>query len=86
LGVSRQFVQTVCNDLFEREYIAFRDNPRHKRSRLTTLTDSGRRAFRMARLSEDEMIEKALPGVDPDQATAARLLLAGIRKALANAR
>lgn len=30
LGVSRQLVQTVCNDLMARGLIEFKDNPRHK--------------------------------------------------------
>jgi DNA-binding MarR family transcriptional regulator len=82
LGVSRQFVQTVCNDLLSRGFIEFADNPRHKRSKLAVLTESGRIAFRQARQKENEIIEQAMPGIDPDRATDARELLEWIRKAV----
>ena len=64
MGVSRQFVQTVCNDMLSRGFIEFTDNPRHKRSKLAALTESGRIAFRQARQKENEIIEQALPGID----------------------
>jgi len=82
LGVSRQFVQTVCNDLLSRGFIEFTDNPRHKRSKLAASTESGRIAFRQARQKENEIIEQAMPGIDPDKATDARELLERIRKAV----
>jgi len=84
LGVSRQFVQTVCNDLLSRGFIEFADNPRHKRSKLAALTESGLIAFRQARQKENEIIEKALPGIDSDKATEARTLLECVRKAVQN--
>lgn len=82
LGVSRQFVQTVCNDLLSRGFIEFTDNPRHKRSKLASLTESGCIAFRQARQKENEIIEQAMPGIDPEKATDARELLECIRKAM----
>ncbi len=82
LGVSRQFVQTVCNDMLSRGFIEFTDNPRHKRSKLAALTESGRIAFRQARQKENEIIEKALPQIDPDKATEACKLLEFVRKAV----
>ncbi|MCP4709984.1 MAG: MarR family transcriptional regulator, partial [Planctomycetes bacterium] len=57
LGVSRQFVQAVCNDLCSNGFLEFMDNPRHKRSKLALLTDSGRHAFRRARRKENKIIE-----------------------------
>ena len=80
LGVSRQFVQTVCNDLLSRGFLEFTDNPRHKRSKLAALTEPGRSAFRQARQKENEIIERALPNIDPGKATEACELLGNIRK------
>ena len=80
LGVSRQFVQTVCNDLHSSGFLEFTDNPRHKRSKLAALTEPGRIAFRQARQKENEIIEKALPQIDPDKATEACKLLECARK------
>ena len=82
LGVSRQFVQMVCNDLLSRRFIEFTDNPRHKRSKLAALTESGRIAFRQARQKENEIIKQALPGIDPDKAIEACKLLKCVRKAV----
>ena len=82
LGVSRQFVQTVCNDLLSRGFLEFTDNPRHKRSKLAILTEPGRIAFRQARQKEDTIIEEALPAIDPGKAAEACELLEGIRKAV----
>jgi len=82
LGVSRQFVQTVCNDMLSRGFIEFTDNPRHKRSKLAALTESGRIAFRQARQKENEIIEQALPGIDSDKVIEACKLLECVRKAV----
>ena len=82
LGVSRQFVQTVCNDLLSHGFLQFTDNPRHKRSKLAILTEPGRIAFRQARQKEDTIIEEALPAIDPGKAAEACELLECIRKAV----
>ena len=82
LGVSRQFVQTVCNDLHSRGFLEFSDNPRHKRSKLTEITEPGRIAFQQARRKENKIIEQALPGINPDKAAQACELLESIRKAV----
>ena len=82
LGVSRQYVQTVCNDLLASGIIEFMDNPRHKRSKLAALTEPGCNAFRQARHNENKIIAKALPQIDPDKAGEALELLELIRKAV----
>ena len=82
LGVSRQFVQTVCNNLLSYEFIEFAANPRHKRSKLAALTERGRIAFRQSRKNENKIIEQTLPGVDPVKAREACKLLESIRTAV----
>ena len=52
LEVSRQFVQTTCNDLASLGLVEFFDNPRHKRSRLVSLTKQGLAALARARREE----------------------------------
>jgi DNA-binding MarR family transcriptional regulator len=78
LGVSRQFVQKVCNDLLSRGFLVFGENPRHKRSKLASLTQQGRMAFRNSRQRENIIIEQALPGIDSDRVSDAKELLAHI--------
>jgi DNA-binding MarR family transcriptional regulator len=82
LGVSRQFVQTVCNQLRAESMLEFRPNPRHKRSQLAALKEAGLSAFKQARQKENRIIARALPGFEPERATDARHLLESIRKAL----
>ncbi len=82
LGVSRQFVQTVCNDLLSRGYILFTDNPRHKRSKLAELTEPGHTEFYEAMQRENKIIEQAIPGIRPDKTREAKDLLASLRVAI----
>jgi DNA-binding MarR family transcriptional regulator len=84
LGVSRQFVQTVCNRLSAMELLQFEENPRHKRSRLAILTDKGRTGFQQARRNENHTIAKALTGMDAAKAAEAHDLLKRIRRAVQN--
>lgn len=82
LGVSPQFVQTVYNNLTGQEFITYRENPRHKRSRLAALTVTGQDADRLARTKENEIIESALPGICGEEAKVSWVLLARIRENL----
>jgi DNA-binding MarR family transcriptional regulator len=78
LGVSRQFVQTVCNELEAMGLAQFSDSPRHKRSKLVSLTEKGRRILDRSGRAEAAIIEKALPDVDAAKVTGAAALLRGI--------
>ena len=48
LGLSRQAVQRVANDLERDGFVVFGDNPDHKRAKLVLLTDMGRRVHMKA--------------------------------------
>lgn len=48
LGVNRQNVQRIINDLHKEGLVAFGTNPHHRRAQLVVLTDKGRRAFEAA--------------------------------------
>ena len=80
LNVSRQFVQTVCNDLQSIGLVEFKDSPRHKRSKLVSLTSKGRRTLERAGRAEAAIIEKALPDVDAAKVADAKTLLRDISK------
>jgi len=45
MGLSRQAVQRVANDLEVAGLIAYRDNPDHKRAKLVALTTKGERTY-----------------------------------------
>ncbi len=48
MGLTRQAVQRVVNDMTERGLIAMIDNPADRRARLVTLTETGRDAYAAA--------------------------------------
>lgn len=45
MGLTRQAVQRVANDLAARGFVAFADNPDHQRAKLVRLTERGRGAL-----------------------------------------
>lgn len=45
MGLARQSVQRVVDDLEAAGFLSFQPNPRHKRATLLAITDEGRRAF-----------------------------------------
>ncbi len=80
LKVSRQFVQTVCNELLAQGVLEFVDNPRHRRSKLARLTATGRETLRRTKRQEARIIEQLLPGIDARAVEQAVELLSGIRE------
>jgi DNA-binding MarR family transcriptional regulator len=48
LGVNRQNVQRIINDLHKEGLVAFEANPHHRRAQLVVLTDKGKRTFEAA--------------------------------------
>ena len=80
LDVSRQFVQTVCNELEAMGLVQFNDSPRHKRSKLVSLTSEGHRTLERAGREEAAVIKKALPDADTAKVSDAMTLLHGISK------
>lgn len=45
MGVYRQGVQRIVNELVDEGFAEFRDNPHHRRAKLAVLTKKGRKAF-----------------------------------------
>jgi DNA-binding MarR family transcriptional regulator len=77
--VSRQFVQTVCNGLELQGLISFLDNPRHRRSKLVSLTAAGRKVLICFRRAEAAFIESELRRFDAEEVATAAALLRNIR-------
>lgn len=48
MGLSRQAVQRVVNELENERFVAFAPNPHHARAKLVTMTDKGTRAYAAA--------------------------------------
>jgi DNA-binding MarR family transcriptional regulator len=75
LGITRQAVQRVADELAGEGLVAFAGNPSHRRSPLVELTAQGRRTLaaisELAVVWEDEVLE----GFDPVEVQRARRLL-----------
>lgn len=67
LGLSRQAVQRVANDLKTAGIITFEDNPHHKRAKLVRLTKTGEAAYRKADKAYAQWANKAFAGLPAAQ-------------------
>ncbi len=66
LGVGRQFIQRVVNDLLEGALVSRFPNPAHQRSWLCDLSARGRDALGRANDREGQMLDVAINGMDHD--------------------
>ena len=73
--VSRQYMQTVVNDLADAGLVALRANPAHRRSPLIEITAAGRDHLAAMLTAEAPALAGAAEGIDPAEIeTAIRLL------------
>lgn len=61
--VSRQHIQVTVNRLSDAGLLVAKDNPRHKRSLLISLTDKGKRTFRTIMSRDTKVIKKLFSNV-----------------------
>ncbi|GAB7079177.1 MarR family winged helix-turn-helix transcriptional regulator [Megalodesulfovibrio paquesii] len=80
LGVTRQHVQLVCNELLEKGFVIRHDNPRHRRSSLFAVSEAGRQGLLASRDAEFALIEGVAPGTDCARVAAATALLRELRQ------
>ncbi|MGW1610103.1 MarR family winged helix-turn-helix transcriptional regulator [Streptomyces sp. NPDC002285] len=75
LGVARQGVQRLANDLASESLIDFRPNPEHRSSPLLELTPTGRRVLDEITVRAAEVHRRLAADIPADEITAARELL-----------
>jgi DNA-binding MarR family transcriptional regulator len=76
MGLTRQAVQRLANDLEQEGLIRFAPNPHHERAKLVIMTDSGRRAFEMAMARQVLWANRLAKGIDAiELGTAVRVLI-----------
>jgi DNA-binding MarR family transcriptional regulator len=63
MGVNRQNVQRIVNDLAKDGLVAFRPNPHHMRAQLVVLTEHGKLAFDAAMRLQTPWINKLSEGL-----------------------
>ena len=81
-GTSRQHIQQQVDTLQERDYVARRDNPAHKRSPMIVLTDKGRGLIQNMRADELNALSRLQVGVSDNAVRDAAQVLSAWRDAL----
>lgn len=80
MGLNRQGVQRIVNELAEEGIVAFRDNPHHRRAKLVVLTEKGVAAYAAASRLQRPWVEELVEGQDAEGLEAARATLQRIRR------
>lgn len=83
MGLTRQSVQRVVDDLAREEMLAFAPNPRHKRAKLVRLTKKGARAFEAASALWAPLAQSILKEATAEGISAACAVLRQMREQLA---
>jgi DNA-binding MarR family transcriptional regulator len=63
MGLTRQAVQRVANELASEGFVAYTTNPHHRRAKLVVLTDRGTRAVRGAAKRQSPWINELVAGL-----------------------
>jgi len=75
MGLNRQGVQRIVNELTEEGFVAFAENPHHRRAKLVMLTAKGRKACEAAERLQKPWVNDLANGlVANDLATASRVI------------
>jgi len=82
MGLTRQAVQRLANDLERDGLVRFAPNPHHERARLLVMTDGGAKAFKTAMLRQVPWANRLSEGVDPDDIANALRVLGALRRQL----
>lgn len=78
--VSRQFVQRLVDEMVAGGWVEANPNPRHSRSPLISLTETGRGAIAAMQEAEEPYLLALSEGMDPDELAIAARVLAAIAK------
>ena len=82
IGLSRQNVQRIVNELVTDRLIRLEDNPHHKRAKLVALTSRGRRVHEEAERRQIHWVNVLVTGLTADQINLALHVLRTLRTRL----
>ncbi|UPT63021.1 MAG: MarR family transcriptional regulator [Hyphomonadaceae bacterium JAD_PAG50586_4] len=85
MGLTRQAVQRIVNELEVEGLIAFKANPAHRRAQLVTLKRRGRAAYAAADRRQTPWINALANGLDRAEVEQALSLLGAVRSRLESA-
>jgi DNA-binding MarR family transcriptional regulator len=82
MGLNRQGVQRIVDELAAKGMVEFRDNPHHRRAKLVELTPAGRSIYEAATRLQKPWAQALCNGLEADQLAAASKLLETLRRRL----
>jgi DNA-binding MarR family transcriptional regulator len=82
MGLARQSVQRLVDEMEVAGILAFQPNPHHKRAKLVVLTDHGRTLYGAASKLQKPWAASLAVGIDPDILQSATATLAQLRARL----
>ena len=82
MGVYRQGVQRIVNELADEGLVEFLDNPHHRRAKLVTLSKTGRKAFEAADRLQKPWADALAAGLDASGLVAATQIARALRQRL----
>ncbi|MFT4278917.1 MAG: MarR family winged helix-turn-helix transcriptional regulator [Rhodopseudomonas sp.] len=82
MGLARQSVQRIVDELAEAGLVGFAPNPAHKRAKLVALTPRGERVFKQASELWAPVADAMIAGADPRQLRKTRDALIALRDRL----
>jgi DNA-binding MarR family transcriptional regulator len=82
MGLARQSVQRLVNELVEAGLVDLTENPHHKRAKLVCLSDSGRTTFAAIHKLQRPWVDRLAEGLDLKQIEATADLLKALRAKL----
>lgn len=82
MGLARQSVQRIVDELAEAGLVGFAPNPAHKRAKLVLLTPRGERVFKQASELWAPVADAMIAGADPRQLRKTRDALIALRERL----
>jgi DNA-binding MarR family transcriptional regulator len=82
MGLNRQGVQRIVNELHKNGFVEFQPNPNHRRAQLVILTGRGRSAFDAADALQRPWAEALAERLSPEQIEATTRVVSTLRKRL----
>ncbi|QEN89235.1 MarR family transcriptional regulator [Labrys sp. KNU-23] len=79
MGLNRQGVQRIVNELADEDILAFRDNPHHRRAKLVVMTAKGKAAYEAANRLQKPWVDALAQGVAVEDVTACQRLIETLR-------
>lgn len=85
MGLNRQGVQRIVNELAAERYVTLAPNPHHRRASLVVLTAKGRTAFAAADRLQTPWVNALAKGIGAEDIAAAKRTVAALRRRLEEA-